>query len=74
MNAENFAFNNCTNSKVVENFGTVFPWVGVTILTHGLFIESVDGSDSTSLMVSSQESNAVWILQLEAEEKLESLN
>ena len=74
MDAENFALDDSTNSKVVEDLSAVLPWVGVTILAHGLLIETIDRGDATGLVVSSEEGDAVWILELEAEEELEGLH
>ena len=74
MDAENFTFDNCADTEVIEHVSAVSPWVGITILSHGLFIESVDGSDTSSLVISSQESNVSWPFHLQAKKKLESLN
>lgn len=74
VDAEDLALNDSGNAEIIEHFSAVSPWVWVTILAHGLFVETVDGGDSTSLVVSSQESDAVGILKLEAEEELEGLD
>lgn len=74
VDTENFSFNNSSNSEIVENFCAVFPWVGITILSNGLIVETIDGGDLSSLVISSQESDVGWVLKLQAEEKLEGLN
>ena len=74
MDAEDLAFNDSTDTKVIENFGAVLPGVDVTILAHGLFVETVNAGDTAGLVVSTEESDAVGVLELQAEEQLEGLH
>lgn len=74
MDAENFSFNNGTDTEVVENFCAVFPWISVSILSNGLIIESIHGGDLSGFVVTSEQSDVGWILELKAEQKLECLN
>lgn len=74
VDTEDFTFDNGTNTEVVENFGAVFPWVRVTILSDSLIIETVNGSDLSGLVVTSEQGDGAGVLQLEAHEKLESFN
>lgn len=74
MDAENLALDDSADSKVIEDFGAVLPWVGISVLSNGLIVESIDGSDLASLVVSSKESDVRWVLHLEAEKQLESFN
>jgi diadenosine tetraphosphatase ApaH/serine/threonine PP2A family protein phosphatase len=53
VDAEDLAFNNGTDSKVVEDFGAVLPRVGRSVLSNGLIVESIHGSNLSSFMVSS---------------------
>ena len=71
MDTENLAFNNSTNSKVIENLSAIFPWVGISVLSDGLIIESVDGGDLSSLVVASKKTNVGGVLKFEAKEQLE---
>lgn len=71
MDAEDFAFDHGTNAEVVEDFGAVLPRVGVSILSNGLIVEPVHGGDLSGLVVSSEESDVGWVLELQAEQKLE---
>ena len=73
MDAENLALDNSSNTEIVENLSAVLPWVGISILSNGLIVETIYGCDLSGLMVTSQESDVSWVLQLEAEQKLESL-
>ena len=74
MNTEDFAFNNSTNAKVVEDFGAVLPWVGITVLSNCFIVEPVHSSNLSGFVISSQESDMRWVLQLQAEQELESFN
>ena len=74
VDAEDFALNDGTDTEVVEDFATVLPGVHITVLAHGLLIKSIDGCDATRLMVTSEESDAVGPLELQAEKELEGLH
>jgi len=74
MDTEDLAFNDGSDTKVIEDFGAVLPGVDVTILAHSLFVEAVDGGDTAGLVVTSEEGDAVGPLELEAEKELEGLN
>jgi len=73
MDTEDFAFHNSSNTKIVEHFSAILPWVCISVLSNGLIVETIYGCDLSGLMVTSQESDVSWVLQLEAEQKLESL-
>jgi hypothetical protein len=53
MNAEDFSFNNGSNTKVIEYLGAVFPWISVSVFSNGFIIEAIDSGDLPSLVVSS---------------------
>ena len=74
VNAENFSFNDGSDTKIIEDFCAVLPRIGISILSNCLIIESVDGSDLSGLVVSSEEGDVSWVLELEAEQELECLN
>ena len=74
VDAENFALDDGTDAEVVEDFAAVLPGVHIAVLAHGLLVEAVDGCDTTSLMVTSEESDAVGPLELQAEKELEGLH
>ena len=74
MDAEDLSLNDGTNTEVVENFCAVLPRVGISVLSNGLVIEAIDGGDLSGLVVTSQEGDVSWVLQLQAQEKLECLN
>jgi len=74
MDAENFALDNGTGAKQIEDFGAVLPRVSVSILAHALIVVSIDLRDLASLMVSTEESDVSGVLHFQAEQELESLN
>ena len=74
MNTEDFAFDDGSNAKVVEDFSAVFPWVGISILSNSFIVESINGGNLSSLVITSKESNMSWVLHLKTKKKLESFN
>lgn len=74
MDAEDFALDDGSNAQVVENVGAVLPGVHVSVLAHGFLVEAVDRGDASCLVVTTQQGDALRVLQLEAKEQLESLN
>ena len=71
MNAEDFTFNDGSDTEVVEDLGTVFPWVCVSVLSNGLIVESVHCCDLSSFVISSEEGDVRWVFHLETQEQLE---
>lgn len=53
VDAEDLALNDGANAQVVKDFGTIFPWVSVSILSNSLIIESVNSCNLSSFMISS---------------------
>ncbi len=45
MNAEGFPIDNGSNGQVIKDFGAVFPWVGVSVLSVDFVIKAVDSSN-----------------------------
>jgi len=74
VDAEDFTFDNSSDTKIIEDLSAVLPRIGIPVLSNGLVIETVHGGDLSSLVVSSQEGDVSWILELQAEEKLECLD
>ena len=68
VDAENLSFYNSSNSKIIEDFSAVLPRIGISVLSNGLVVESVDGRDLPCLVVSSEQSDVRWVFHLEAEE------
>ena len=74
MDAEDFTFNNCTNSQVIEYFGAILPWVSISIFADGLIVEAVNRCDLSCLVITTEKSDVTWPFQLEAEKQLECFN
>ena len=74
MDAEDFTLDNSSDTEVIEDFSAVFPRVSISVLSNGLVIEAVHGGDLSSLVVSSQQGDVSWVLELQAEQKLEGLD
>ena len=74
VNTEDLALDDSTNAEVVENFGAIFPRIGISVLSNGLIIETVYGGDLSGLMVASEEGDVRWVLEFKAQKELEGLN
>jgi len=74
VDAEDLALDDGTDTEVVEDLTAVLPGVDITVLAHGLFVETVDRGDAACLVIASKKGDAVGVLELEAEEKLEGFH
>ena len=74
VDAEDFTFDDGADAEVIEHFSAVFPGVDVSVFTHGLFVEAVNGGHTSGLVVASEKGDAVGPLQLQTEQELEGLN
>ena len=74
MDAENLALNNSSDSKVVEHFHAVLPWVSISIFADAFVVESVNSGDLSSLMIPAQQGDAIWVFKFEAHKHFEGLN
>jgi hypothetical protein len=45
VDTESFSVNDGTDWKVVKDFGTVLPWIWVSILSVDFIVKAVDGCD-----------------------------
>lgn len=74
VDAENLAFNDSTNSEIIEHFCAVFPRVGIAVLSDSLIVKSIYSGNLSRLMVSSQKGDVGGVLQFQAEKQLERLH
>lgn len=74
MNTENFALDDGSDTEIIEDFGAIFPRISISILSNGLIVETVHGGDLSGLVISSEKGDVSWVLQFQAQQKLESLN
>lgn len=68
VNAKHFSFYKSRQVEIVENFHTVFPGVGVAVLSDALLIEAVHLRDLPRLVVAAKQRNAVGMSRLEAQQ------
>lgn len=74
MNTENFVVDNGGEGQVVKDVGAVSPHIDRAILSEALVIESIHLSDLSTLVISSDKSNSLWVSDLEGQEEEECLN
>lgn len=74
VHTEDFSINDGSNGKVVKDLSAVFPRIGVTVLSIDLIIKTIDGCDLSGLVIASEESDPVWILDLQTQQILECFN
>lgn len=51
---------------MIEESSEVLPNIGITVLSQALIIESVDLCDLLALVISSQDSDSVWVSDLKS--------
>lgn len=74
MDAEDLSFNHSSNTKVIKDLGTIFPRIGIAILSDGLIVKAVNSGDLSGLVVATKQGNVGRISELEAEQELKGLN
>jgi len=74
VEAEDLVLNNSCEWKVIEEFGELFPYVGVTVLSQAFIIESIHLGDLPAFVVSSKDSKSILKADLESDEKSDSLD
>jgi len=74
VHAHDLALDNSGQNEVIEDLHAVLPGVGVSVLAHVLIEEAVDGRNLARLVVTSQDGDMGWVLELQAHKKLESFN
>ena len=74
MDAKDLALDNGSNSKIIEDLGAVFPWVGISVFSNRLIVKAIDSCDLARLMVASQERDVRRVFHLEAKKELEGFD
>ena len=74
MHAENFVIDDSCEGEVVENFSTVAPDVDRAVLAEAFIVESVNLGDLTRLVVTSDQSDTLWVADLKCQQKKERLD
>ena len=71
VDAHDLVVDERSNTHAVEHVHQVLPSVGVSVLLHALIVETVHLRDLSSLVVASQEGDAVRVTGLQSEEQLD---
>ena len=58
VNAKDFALNQSSDGKIIENIGVVFPYVDVAVFSHDFLVKTVDLSDLAGFVIASDESDS----------------
>ena len=74
MKAENVSLDDSCKWKVIEESCEVLPHVGISVFPQTLIVESINLCDLFGLVITSKDCNSVWISNLEADQKRNSLN
>lgn len=74
MHTEHIPINDGPKRQEVKSLIEVLPAVGVAVLLVDLIEEAVHHGDVATLVVASQQVDAVWVLDLQAEEEGDCLN
>lgn len=74
VEAENLVVDEGGEREIVEEVGEVLPDVGVAVLAEALVVEAVDLGDLAGLVVSTEDGDALWIADLEGNEKSDGLD
>lgn len=61
VKTEKLIFNNCSEGQEVEQFGETFPDIWVTVFPAAFVIESINLSDLSAFMVSSEDCDSIFI-------------
>jgi hypothetical protein len=69
MEAENVALDDCGQREVVEERSKVLPDISISILPKTLVIKSVNLCDLLALVVSSKDSDSVWVSDLKCDQQ-----
>lgn len=74
MQTENLRSNNCSQRKVVEQLSKLLPNFSISILSQAFIIKPVNLSDLSALMISSEDSQSLWISDFQSNKQSDSLN
>ncbi len=73
MKTEYFLFNNSSQRKVVKEICEIFPYISVSVLSQALIIETIDLSNLTRFVISTENCNSILVANLEAHKESHSL-
>ena len=65
MKTEELIFNNSSQRKIIKEFCKTFPNIWISIFAAALVVETIDLSDLSRLMISSQYGDSVFVSNFE---------
>ena len=68
------SFNNCGKREIIEEFCEVFPNVWISVLSAAFIVESVNLSDLSAFMVSSENGDSIFMSNLQGYEETDAFN
>lgn len=74
VKTEEWIFNDSGEWKIIEKLSKCFPNITVAVFSTTFVIKSIDLSDLSWLMISSQNNNSIFISDFEGNKKSDSLN
>ena len=74
VQAENLVLNHSSQRQVVEEISQVLPNVSVAVLAHALVVKPINLRDLSALVVASEDADAVFVANLEAEKQGDRLH
>ena len=74
MKAEDLVLDEGSEGEKVEQICKIFPDVGVAVLPQALIVEAIDLSDLARLVVTSQDSDALWVSNFEGDQQSNGLH
>ena len=74
MEAEELILHDCGERQVIEQLSEALPDIRVAVFAGALIIEAIDLSDLPGLMIAPEDGDAVFIPDLECDEKGDGFN
>jgi hypothetical protein len=74
VQAENFLFYDCGKRKVIKEVSEVFPNIRISVFPQALIIETIHLCDLARLMISTEDSDAVLVANLQAHQESDCLD
>lgn len=68
MKAEYLVVDECSERKIVEEVGEVFPDICVSVLSETLIVEAIDLGDLAGFVVASEDGDALRVADFERDE------
>jgi len=66
--------NNSSQRKIIEKLSEILPDIGIAVFSVALIVETIDLSDLSAFMVSSEKSDSVLISNFQSQEKSDGFN